>query len=104
MDDKELLDFAAKAAGITKEAQAYLEAGWTGEPWNPLYNNGDALIVAVKLRMCVDCVLGSDVVLYQDPVTGDIKNIGIDISMTDRFKAVRRAITMAAAEIGKATK
>jgi hypothetical protein len=67
MTDKELLEKAAKAAGIdfrrgTLPHQAgmlFVSCGngdglVTGREWNPLTDDGDALRLAVKLRFSVD--------------------------------------------------
>lgn len=108
MNDRELLELAAKAAGmpagddysesyglyaVARGADGY--DGW--RYWNPLTDDGDALRLAVKLRITVmtcerDAVCdipGSDVVLFQ-PYSGD------------EMAATRRAIVRAAAEIGRA--
>jgi hypothetical protein len=95
MTDEKLLTLAAKAAGHKKQ--------WH-EGWDPLTNDGDALRLAVKLRLRVrcpttdtDCALASngDVVAYSE----DDLN---DTPMADLYAATRRAIVRAAAEIGKA--
>jgi len=61
MTDRELLEAAAKAAGIA--ATAYYgpsDEFWglvidaTGVEWNPLADDGDALRLAVKLELIVD--------------------------------------------------
>lgn len=64
--DRELLEAAAKAAGIAVEWerdpafiqerwQAMVPCGWAGQPtqceWNPLREDGDALRLAVKLGL-----------------------------------------------------
>lgn len=52
MNDRELLEAAAKAAGIivTDDMRAlWLQAG--SSAWNPLTDDGDALRLAVKLRI-----------------------------------------------------
>lgn len=52
MDDRELLELAAKAAGLIAVDGVYLIArDSSGEPheWNPLTDDGDALRLAVKL-------------------------------------------------------
>jgi hypothetical protein len=65
MTDRELLEKAAKAAGIRVHAagQAARDGGghghvglWTttATRWNPLIDDGDALRLAVKLRLEVD--------------------------------------------------
>ena len=108
MTDKELLELAAKAAGY--------EARWFGdvfcrdtklEPypwrgWNPLTDDGDALRLAVKLK--IDVVFDFDRVMA---VFGS--NDGTCVTEyfyelptpTDQYAATRRAIVRAAAEIGK---
>lgn len=60
MNDRELLELAAKAAGIeTRPQYASMENGYglnvkPGYYWNPLTDDGDALRLAVKLEMCLD--------------------------------------------------
>lgn len=114
MTDKELLELAAKAAGIEIRGNAnkWIAQGVTeldllvwndrggDSVWNPLTDDGDALRLAVKLRMMVDCVRGADVI--EIFVNGEIRHIGIDITDPDSYAATRRAIVRAAAEIGKA--
>jgi hypothetical protein len=99
MTDKELLELAAKAAELP-------ECGWMGPAfmyvkdntftdWNPLTDDGDALRLAVKLQMHVN------VYPTKTSVTAD----GVYLERLhdiDSTKATRRAITRAAAEIGKA--
>ena len=111
MTDRELLQFAAKAAGVRGKyngiaCEFYLEE-WELDPanqgrswWNPLVDDGDAMRLAVKLGMCVDCVDGSMMVEFF--VKDKIKHIGIEIYTDDPYAATRRAIVRAAAEIGKA--
>ena len=112
MTDKELLELAAKAAGIHIDYSRFngSGAGNTGfdlggnavldwhnyKTWNPLTDDGDALRLAVKLR--VDIVQFSDLV-RADAAGYDDCNEAHD---TDPYAATRRAITRAAAEIGKA--
>jgi hypothetical protein len=107
MTDKELLKLAAKAAGLrlfiwgAKGAENYCIKNADGSPgdrWNPLTDDGDALRLAVKLKI--------DVKHYDDYVVGwfDGGYIGTGKIMYegDPYAATRRAITRAAAEIGKA--
>ena len=121
MTDRELLELAAKAAGITfpkfeqvcgDDAPEYWEgmgfcvkvkwgrSGLGDEPfpekwWNPLKNDGDALRLAVKLEMDLSLGLNGCVVL-PDP------NIKLEeLSSNDPYAATRRAIVRAAAEIGR---
>ncbi len=104
MTDKELLELAAKAAGIEYDfcrpelGGCQIRKPFVSGFWNPLTDDGDALRLAVKLKI--------DVKHYDDHVVGwfDGGYIG-----TGRIPyegnpcaATRRAITRAAAEIGKA--
>ena len=80
--DKELLELAAKAGGL---------AFWSENEWNPLVDDGDALRLAVKLKINLsfsqDCAFGFWIGTPKD---------GEDLS-----SHARRAIVRAAAEIGR---
>lgn len=112
MNDRELLELAAKAAGypIHTDAQFVragggapkLYMGNSGPEWNPLTDDGDALRLAVKL--CINLrhisFLVSDAAEIQAGVCGEFwpgEKAG-----GDPLAAARRAIVRAAAEIGKA--
>jgi hypothetical protein len=109
--DRELLEMAAKAAGMTEhrwcDAWACL-ARWTndkdgwyfeGPSWNPLTKDDDALRLAVKLRINLHvCESDAMTTAYAD---GGIQGAAVDF-MDDAYAATRRAIVCAAAEIGKA--
>jgi len=112
MTDRELLEVAAKAAGIDAEWHSDDDADFYAEHegmflkgarspdnnkyWNPLTDDADALRLAVKLRL----------VLFLE-----IPRIGIGPRMDgpevyldegeDEYAATRRAIVRAAAEIGR---
>lgn len=98
MNDRELLEAAAKAAGIQMEFNDMGTPGYWGkwrnlpqwEQWNPLTDDGDALRLAVKLRLLVDtdkqCVNGT----YYGPGPDD-------------YAATRRAIVWAAVDMGPAS-
>lgn len=102
MTDRELLELAAKAAGIA----GWRQCGPDNEPYlamfyddhdeyfNPLFDDGDSLRLAVKLDLTVNCsnwcARSSSSLQWHDG--------GRD----DPFSATRRAIVRAAAEIGKA--
>jgi hypothetical protein len=108
MTDRELLEFAAKAAGygdvwsldahpdVTYIGPRYAGGTVRYRVWNPLTDDGDALRLAVKLQMNVH--LDSNMV----DVDPDGVNWFSEAYGTDRYAATRRAITRAAAEIGKA--
>jgi len=101
MTDKELLELAAKAAGVDHRR---LPDAWPDrfddDQWNPLIDDGDALRLAVKLNLLVHC----ETLAYTHAMQEDIhvtEHIGNDLK-GDIYAATRRAITRAAAEIGKA--
>ena len=96
MNDRELLERAAKAAGIELE--------WDGPPanwrpmyyqgktyhgWNPLADDGDALRLAVKLGLWEPVMFGHRTEIAPD---GDI------------YAATRRAIVRAAAALAEPPK
>ncbi|HID9812575.1 TPA: hypothetical protein ACXI4M_003904 [Pseudomonas aeruginosa] len=112
MNDRELLELAARAAGI--KARWFKVNQWRRldgcrlhigqknvfgthhrKPWNPLTDDGDALRLAVTLGLLVDicrdhtCVCSETV----DPILQD--------QGKEKGEATRRAIVRAAAEIGK---
>ena len=98
MTDRELLELAAKAAGVPyiKPSDDYdgslgLAIGdnpMRTRTWNPLTDDGDALRLAVKLVIDI----------------GDAQADYWDKDSTDPYAATRRAIVRAAAVIGKAMK
>jgi hypothetical protein len=104
MTDKELLELAANAAGITGDwcrwhqsyGDEWVEGIDTGAPflWNPLTDDGDALRLAVKLGIRFEktdtfAVAWGAEKQFTEPLTND------------PYAATRRAVTRAAAEIGK---
>ena len=113
--DRELLELAAKAAGISGmyvtdfRADDYYYQGNTegiyyelpdggGRIWNPLTADGDAFRLAVRLRMCIEpwgagasaVVSINNRALVAEPHYGD-----------DPERATRRAIVRVAAAIGE---
>ena len=106
MTDRELLELAAKAAGLEFDPTAKTAHGLMivrdgavcqsdQVLWNPLTDDGDALRLAVKLRMDVEW-LDADTVFVSG---GPCIHVGVD-----HYAATRRAIVRAAAEIGKGLK
>ena len=106
MTDRELLEAAAKAAGMTS-----LEWNDGGEPyssgqgfvidgrriWNPLYSDGDALRLVVKLKLHIG-LESHTVSAWESDKFGNFQTenfIG-----RDENDATRRAIVRAAAAIG----
>lgn len=104
MNDRELLELAAKAAGIKHDGCT----DWKNaalrivEPefkyWSPLTDDGDALRLAVKLGM--DIELLNDCVYAIGTEEQNCQNF--EWHDGDKLSATRRAIVRAAAEIGKA--
>ena len=109
MTDRELLELAAKASGIeygTKRSTPPTPAlylGPSGGWWNPLTDDGDALRLAVKLRINIEhcrTMGGKFVELHAWPVgRGDCA--GVEAFEDDECAATRRAIVRAAAELGR---
>jgi hypothetical protein len=118
MTDRELLELAAKAAGIAIDYSTTNGGGshntgfdvmgnavldWhNGVLWNPLAHDGDALRLAVKLDFRIDVDKDREWAAVMTP-----RNLGIDSILEtnengDPYAATRRAIVRAAAEIGKA--
>ena len=93
--DRELLELAAKAAGIPYKALPHSGSCW--EKWDPLNDDGDALRLAVKLTLEVDICLSG--VAVRTP-HGD-KILADDRDEKCIYAATRRAITRAAAAIGE---
>jgi len=96
MSDRELLELAYRAyAPGANYVRLINDAGHSY--WNPLTDDGDALRLAVKLRLDVDC-MGGDVVVAYQVITHShaAEQIG-----HDHYAATRRAIVRAAAEIGR---
>lgn len=110
MTDKELLELAAKAIGlINTRYHLYtgkdydsptgilhdISSSMSTVSWNPLTDDGDALRLAVKLRMEVY------VTRYEIEIHAHIITV-FQPTDDDVLAATRRAIVRAAAEIGKA--
>lgn len=110
MNDRELLEMAAKAVGNgaqwdcgARGMMVLTPAGNDAMTWNPLNDDGDALRLAVKLKLCVDV---SDEEGDRKDVsvgTGDLSVVEYEWLGDDPCADVRRAIVRAAAEIGRAT-
>lgn len=106
MDDRKLLELAAKAAGISITF-GHLGYGPYHDPlpdvadqqmWNPLTDDGDALRLAVKLNIEISPCPDHDSVCCEPK--GNPDSI-VTVEALDDF-GTRRAIVRAAAEIGMA--
>ena len=100
MTDRELLELAAKAVGL--KGQAFLNTHGSAsfkvesEPvpvfWNPLVDDGDAFRLMVDMRLPLDI---EDYATYVYP-------LGVHVDHEDKPEAAtRRAIVIAAAEMGR---
>jgi len=102
MDDRTLLELAAKAAGVDYDKTDSCHVGlWyvsAGGWWNPLTDDGDALRLAVNLGIDVMVGDGTKFVTTRSQITYSINEYTY---MQDKYVATRRAIVRAAAEIGK---
>ena len=115
MTDRELLKLAAKAAGIECEIEQFSNGRCTGTNqyseivFDPLTDDGDALRLAVKLRIDVYTLpingeavtvtakhrMRSDLLRQPNPTSST------EMLARDPCAATRRAIVRAAAEIGR---
>ncbi len=110
MTDRELLELAAKAAGLDVQrsrlgdplfrdflmnGHGARNLGSTAYPWNPLTDDGDALRLAVKLNL----VVLSD----QSGIStaSGMHQRAKELHGDDPLAATRRSIVRAAAEIGR---
>lgn len=100
MSDRELIELAAKAAGIelgwkvnpcSGNEMAYTGAGsYTPCHWNPLTDDGDALRLAVKLGLVFDAT-------RKQTWCGATQYDACEPHGDDPYAATRRAIVRAAA-------
>lgn len=100
MNEREMLLMAAKAAGIPQEF-AGNDAFMDGvlEQWNPLHDDGDALRLAVRLRLGISLPIHESI--QADVISFIDSSVSIREQGCDPFAAARLAITRAAAQIGK---
>lgn len=114
MNDKKLLMMAAKAADIDLTEYNWFDTPfYTGferrnlceggfdlpvSTWNPLTEDGDALRLAVNLKMTISHLSLSVLAqAYYDNMPSEIYSVPVD---NNRHAATRRAIVRAAAAIG----
>jgi hypothetical protein len=104
VSDRELLELAAKSAGIRinywvydndDDSPSVLESGGI---WNPLTDDGDALRLAVKLGLTIQHLTANEEVVVSS-YSGSSE--AYEFYLSDPCAATRRAIVRAAAEIGR---
>jgi hypothetical protein len=110
MTNRELLEWAAKAAGFhfnpTMSANGSLWGCWNTAiqqdiyEWNPLKDDGDAFRLYVKLRLKVWVTPSYAEVDLGHTLINELTS-GSEQKHGDPYLYVRRAIVRAAAEIGK---
>jgi hypothetical protein len=102
--DKELLELAAKAAGDAPSGASYTALLGIRQ-WNPIEDDGDALRLAVQLKMQVSIGFRRiNVAVYLDRGVNALPFNIREIGSNDPLAATRRAIVRAAAEIGRSMK
>ena len=111
MTDRELLELAAKAyADPNVNFDGFSLVRFIGRDetlgcnvmaqWNPLYDDGDALRLAVKLQM--QLYVGTHKVIAEICSDSEFPPILQKVFVeSDPYAATRRAVVRAAAEIGK---
>lgn len=120
MSDKQLLELAAKAAGIEVEWKEVTRSRVAefkiikhekhcgffakGKEWNPLDDDEDALQLAVKLHINIEIWNVDNLVRTCVYLKGRGHGYFQERYTTDPYAATRRAIVRAAAEIGKEKK
>ena len=115
MNDRELLELAAKAAGLrivdrSHPVTLYVESeGCKGSVrWNPIADDGDALRLAVRLYLDINQFPATDSYVGMIEIwrngDGDPAHVEYVKAGDDRLIATRRAIVCVAAEIGRSLK
>lgn len=109
MNDRELLEMEARAAGIVGEYHEMgdgmrVEVNPGHEWWNPLTDDGGALRLAVAC--CIEIEFGADdcgsLTLARALHEDRMPDYSLEQHASDPYAATRRAIVRAAAAIGEA--
>jgi hypothetical protein len=112
MNDRELLERAAKAAGLTFSGithlinpdETYILTKEYGR-WNPLTDDGDALRLAVKLNLQVESdSFNGDTIVVGNLAPGRPLECATEPHKDDPLAATRRAIVRAAAALAEGAK
>lgn len=110
MSDRELLEFAAKAAGLylqwpfpdyeifVDEEEVFCRGMGKSLSWRPLTDSGDAFCLAVNMGISIDIFRDADTVQAFKSEDGVDKFVMVE---TLTHANARRAIVRAAAEIGR---
>lgn len=107
MTDRELLEMAAKAAGIELDFTIrgdfppyFVNERGGHSSWNPLTDDGDALRLAIDLELNVFHTSGRAYAMPSDYESDNEQTVSYSDS-GGKYAATRRAIVRAAAEIGR---
>lgn len=112
MNDRGLLELAAKAAGVKLKFRALtnmpgcvetcfsVDERGISERWNPIERDGDAFQLAIRLRIDLTFYNGFQEV-HAEPSNSDGLSPSDEKFGDDIASAARRAIVRAAAEIGR---
>lgn len=105
--DDELLELAAKAAGIVLHRWSGMAGFYeysADRParryWNPLTDDGDALRLAAHLEIDIEFHVNVEAIAWGRRSNGEQRHVTTEIGLS--LTATRRAIVRAAAEIGRA--
>lgn len=99
MTDQELLELAAKAAGVDFDGNSFIKRDrYSSNIWDPLFDDGDAFRLAVDLDIDVFQSTSNQ----EAQAGGAIPSIIFEPWGDDKLASTRRAIVRAAAEIARA--
>ncbi|MDN7703314.1 hypothetical protein QZM15_33050 [Burkholderia sp. AU44665] len=98
MTDKEMLELAAKAANQERSFAGDLWSSARGCLWDPLGNDGDAIRLAMRLKLDIKHL---DNGIVAENLKMQSRPYAVESYGENPLSAVRRAIVRAAAEIGK---
>ncbi|WP_104910496.1 hypothetical protein [Pseudomonas sp. LG1D9] len=102
MNDRELLELAAKAAGVDGDYSPRANAIVTEDGyWMPLTDDGDALRLAVKLEIAITFPHPALVMACRGKEDKGHWHKAFVSGPDDYERATRQAITYAASEIGR---
>jgi hypothetical protein len=105
MTDRELLELAAKAAGVDFDGNTFIKSDrYSSNIWDPLFDDGDAMRLAVQLSLSID--IGAPGFSPNDTTVQQRGCAGLRVCEphnSDPLAATRRAIVRAAAEMAKAS-
>ena len=96
MTDKELLELAAKAVGMKWGGDEFYDEHGPLLGWNPLHDDGDAMRLAVRLKIDIDNMTDA---CYCEGQFGH--DAFVEDGNADPYATARRAIVLVAAKIGR---